>query len=197
MTDFRIIIITPYDIVSDEARRIRMILDAGIDRVHIRHPQAGINDVRTIIDGIPEDLHHRLTIHDHVALLRDYPVLGFQLNGRVGSIEGLHHGMLSRGLHHEDPPAMALGMDYVMLSPVFDSISKQGYEGVSDIDPTRYSACGKIIALGGVTPEKFAELRSRGFSGAALLGYYWNNYRGKEKDNLKHIIKEKHRCCSL
>ena len=61
------------------------------------------------------------------------------------------------------------------LSPVFDSISKQGYRSAFDPDSLRPWLEGKrVVALGGVTPERIPLLRDAGFSGAAMLGYFWN-----------------------
>ena len=65
--------------------------------------------------------------------------------------------------------------DYVFLSPVFDSISKQGYSSAfSEEDLHRAAASGiidsRVVALGGVTPERLPYLRSLGFGGAAMLG---------------------------
>lgn len=35
---------------------------------------------------------------------------------------------------------------------------------------------GKVVALGGVTPDKLSELRAWGFGGAAVLGALWQPY---------------------
>ena len=60
---------------------------------------------------------------------------------------------------------------------VFDSISKQGYaaafadraELASCLATSRYP----VLALGGVTPARLAEVAELGFAGAALLGGVW------------------------
>ena len=74
-------------------------------------------------------------------------------------------------------------LDYVLLSPIYASISKPGYGGrgaaaafpdsdslASALAGSRYS----VLALGGVTPERFPELAELGFAGAALLGSIWS-----------------------
>ena len=69
-------------------------------------------------------------------------------------------------------------LNYVFLSPIFDSISKQGYRSAFD-DATlkKASAEGiigqKVVALGGVTRERVALLEKYGFGGAAMLGDIW------------------------
>ena len=82
---------------------------------------------------------------------------------------------MTKSCHSLDEISLAEGYDYVTLSPIYDSISKAGYKAKFDIDSLRPVIAGrKVIALGGVTPEKFGELAEKGFSGASLLGYIWN-----------------------
>ncbi len=58
--------------------------------------------------------------------------------------------------------------DFLLLGPVFDSISKAGYKGRSfgHIPPN-------AIAIGGVTPFNLEKLQQMGFYGAAMLGAIW------------------------
>ena len=62
-------------------------------------------------------------------------------------------------------------MDYVFLSPVFDSISKQGYRAAFSIE-TLEQARGiideKVFALGGVTLDKITILEQLHFGGIAV-----------------------------
>ena len=62
--------------------------------------------------------------------------------------------------------------DYHLLSPVFSSISKEGYQGrgfdVNHIDKT-------IIGMGGVTTKNLAEFDLLGFNGVGVLGGIWNS----------------------
>ena len=69
-------------------------------------------------------------------------------------------------------------VDYCFLSPIYASISKPGYGEAAFPDPgelagglagSRYP----VLALGGVTRDKFGELAELGFAGAALLGAVW------------------------
>ena len=61
--------------------------------------------------------------------------------------------------------------DYHLLSPVFSSISKEGYEGrgfnVSNIDKL-------IIGMGGINSDTIAETFKLGFKGVGVLGGVWN-----------------------
>jgi thiamine-phosphate pyrophosphorylase len=65
---------------------------------------------------------------------------------------------------------------YTFFSPVFDSISKQDYKGVTGDDfyirdeqkPVR------VIALGGINAGNIRSVVAMNFDGAALLGSLWN-----------------------
>jgi len=76
-------------------------------------------------------------------------------------------------------------MEIVLLSPVFDSISKCGYKskfskeelkaGISEWRRFMGEGSGtKLYALGGVNAENICELKEMGFDGAAALGGVWN-----------------------
>jgi thiamine-phosphate pyrophosphorylase len=62
--------------------------------------------------------------------------------------------------------------DYHLLSPVFSSISKVGYEGrgfdVNHIDK-------RIIGMGGVKTKNVDAFTKLGFKGVATLGGVWNS----------------------
>ena len=66
--------------------------------------------------------------------------------------------------------------NYVLMSPVYDSISKQGYRsGYSKDELKQAQESGviheKVVALGGISEVNLAEIKSLGFGGAALLGF--------------------------
>ncbi|MCL2260086.1 MAG: thiamine phosphate synthase [Fibromonadales bacterium] len=66
------------------------------------------------------------------------------------------------------------------LSPIFDSISKQGYKAKYSKEELREGIAAwkkkhsqKLFALGGVEASNIAELAELGFDGAAVLGAVW------------------------
>lgn len=85
----------------------------------------------------------------------------------------------SASLHSLADVAAASGdvYDYVLLSPVFDSISKQGYGAAgfprAQLTATLASCPVPVLALGGVSSSTAAAAADLGFAGAALLGSVW------------------------
>ena len=165
--DFVLIAITPPDPVADEALGIAALLDAGWWRVHLRHPGADAATVEEIINAIPPRLRDRVSLHDHFGVAGTTGIGGLHLNRRSPSPPCGWKEVVSRSCHSVDEVRDCDGMDYVTLSPVFDSISKPGYRGIAF---GSLPAGIRVMALGGVTPDRLPELRSSGFAGAAMLG---------------------------
>ena len=143
------------------------------DFVHIRKPDSPLPEVRALIETIPAELHPKLKLHDHFSLIEEFDLGGVHLNSR-NPVAPQGALSVSKSFHSLDELKDAGQFDYVTLSPVFDSISKQGYRAAFDFDDLKkeLSAVNNVIALGGITPDKFQLLKSLGFSGAALLSYY-------------------------
>lgn len=162
--------------VADEARWIERLLTSGAaDIVHLRKPDWTIHEMRTLIDAIPASLHPQLRLHDFFALTEEFTSLGgVHLNSR-NPIAPPGVASVSKSAHSIAELADASWFDYVTLSPVFDSISKQGYKSAFQPEElNRSDLPDNVVALGGVTPAHFATLAAQGFAGAALLGYVWD-----------------------
>ena len=66
-------------------------------------------------------------------------------------------------------------LEYVFLSPVFDSISKQGYKGNISIEDLKNSIPDgiNVVALGGINRSNVDQLLSLPIFGIGLLGAIW------------------------
>lgn len=75
------------------------------------------------------------------------------------------------------------------ISPVFNSISKKGYESLYDL-PTLASFVKStkrpLYALGGIDETNISIIKKMGFSGCGILGAIW-----KHKDPINNFIKIK------
>lgn len=172
--DFLIIAITTPGFFPDEAGRISEILNSGLAHiVHIRKPDLDITATEQLIAEIPEELHHRLKLHDHFDLLSSFQLGGVHLNSRnptapPGALS------VSRSFHTIEQLADAEHYDYVTLSPIFDSISKKGYRQAFYLPSLAEPLKGRrVVALGGVTPDRIPLLKAVGFFGCAMLGHFW------------------------
>lgn len=186
-TDFLKIAITRPDISPGEAERITDLLASGeADIVHLRHPLASAWDIDKVINLIPSEYHPRLTLHDHHQRAKDTKIGGIHYNSRNPLPDDLSdmpfiRSDLRRSVScHSIEEAISISnqhpeLTYITLSPIFDSISKSGYAAAFDLEVLRSRLPEiklPVVALGGVTPDKFSLLQSLGFRGAAMLGHY-------------------------
>ena len=104
---------------------------------------------------------------------------GIHLNGRNPTAPAGFTGHISRSCHSlEEVAKYKAACDYVFLSPIYDSISKEGYSSAyttGSLQKVRQAGIidAKVMALGGVTTAHFPEISSLGFGGAVLLGDIW------------------------
>lgn len=180
---------TPAGQCTETEAIIRMLGGGGFDWFHIRKPHAPARAVAKLIEGIPDELHRRLRLHDHFELTEEFDLGGVHLNRRNPSLPQYARSW-SASLHSlqelalipecvfgcmQDERSVAKHA-YVTLSPVFDSISKKDYSAgfASDLYSLKPLLVGKrVVALGGVTPDSRTALMEAGFYGMAMLGCLW------------------------
>ena len=176
-----IIVLTLPDFVVDEAVRIAAFLSSGrADLVHIRKPCAGKNEVEALIRAIPAEWHNRLVLHDWFELAADYGLYGVHLNRRNPKAPAGWSGSVSRSCHSFEELAACRKdpYNYLSLSPIFDSISKQNYRAaftMAELEQARRQGLidHRVLALGGVRFEDVPRVLAMGFGGAMILGDAW------------------------
>ena len=176
----KIIAITTETFIKDEAKLIEAALTNGVDRVHIRKPNSQIEDFDNLLSLIPLSLLNRVSIHDNFVLTQKYKVGGIHLNRRNPFAPSSFEGLLSCSCHSADELIEQHKYDYIFLSPIYNSISKNGYNSNFTNEMLLNLKADDLInervyALGGVTNDKLFELHNYGFGGVCVLGYLWND----------------------
>ncbi len=151
----RIIVITDTPFMRSEADTVSMLLDEGVERVHLRKPGSDESDMRRLIEGIDPRLYPRLTLQDHLPLAAEYGIGGVHLNARNKSVPDSFGGLVSRSCHTFDELSRCTGEDYMFLSPLFDSISKRGYRAAFTAATCR-SPRDNLAARGGAGRHRTA-----------------------------------------
>ena len=181
-----LIIITEPGFFDGEAGLINLLFEHGLQRLHLRKPDSNEADFESLIKQINPQFYNRVAIHDHHHLAVRYNLFGIHLNRRNSLVPDGFCGSVSRSLHTiEELSAEKQKYDYVTLSPIFDSVSKVGYN--SQFTPSvlndlrdRNLIDSHVIALGGITAYNIATLPQYGFGGAMVLGALWNLKGDKE-----------------
>lgn len=173
------IVITSPEFLQGEADFIDRLFGHGLDRLHLRKPGAEIGECRRLLDGISREWLPQIVVHDNFGLCREYGLGGVHLNGRNPMAPPNHEGSVSRSCHSLEEISRYKGeCDYLTLSPIFNSISKQGYMaafGPGQLAAARDSGLidRRVMALGGVTQENIPRVKKLGFGGVAILGDVW------------------------
>ena len=104
---------------------------------------------------------------------------GVHLNGRNPNPPVSFSGRISRSCHSiEEVLQCKDKVDYCFLSPIFDSISKQGYCSKFSLAELKHlfdekALDEKVCALSGVTFDNISELEEVGFSSFVMLSALW------------------------
>ena len=176
----RLVGITQPTFFKGEADAITLLLEGGLDLLHIRKPGSLSEDIASLLLDIPSYLYPQIVIHDHFDLIDSFPLKGIHLNTRNPVRPLIYEGSVSRSSHSIEELSHIKNIDYCFLSPIFDSISKEGYSSAFSKEELVDASCkgiinSKVYALGGVTPKNIPLLQKLGFGGAAVLGYLWKN----------------------
>lgn len=172
----KIIVITSPQPVKDEALICNTLFAYGLERLHLRKPEAGEDTYKNFIEQIEPRYRNRIVLHGHYHLAQQYRLCGIHLKSGQGN-EYTHYRQfrhISISCHSlEEIGRLPFTPEYCFLSPVFDSISKPGYKSRFKELPKPETLPVPIVALGGITPDNLAICRENHFYGAAVLGYIW------------------------
>lgn len=185
-----LIVITLPTFFKNEAEAIvAQFEQRSIDYLHLRKPAAEEKDVEELLLQIPSQYYPRIVLHDFHALAMKYGVGGIHLTGRHPDAPVGWTGRISTSCHSIEELARRKQEGYIQngerrpfaylsLSPIFDSISKQGYHAAftdKDLEEAHRQGIidSGVLALGGVSFDRIEEVLRMGFGGAMILGDAW------------------------
>ncbi len=171
----RRIVITPDDWSAVDLEYSLRLLDACVERLHLRTVNESPEKLRELITLFPESYRARLSIHEHLWLAAECGVGGVHLNQRSGPVPDGFCGVVSRSCHSIDELREYRNLDYLFLSPIADSISKPGYQAAFTEDELLAARdagvlSSRVFALGGMTRSHEPWCRELGFGGIAMMG---------------------------
>lgn len=188
------IVITPPErqYIEGLASDIVDVASNCICKVHLRIPGASETDFRKVLDSLEPAYHQHIVLCDHYALLAEYDVAGVYLPYRRVAewrdIPLAPHQTIAVGAHSlQELQELPFTPDYALLSPLFDSISKEGYQGNSALLSCREELLKlpyPVYALGGITPERQETVAKAGYAGVAVLGDIWSQPQERRQERL-------------
>ena len=192
-----IVITTPY-FFDHEGSILSALFEEGMECLHLRKPEGSPEELRQLLKEIPESYHPRIRLHDCFELCRTFAVGGLHLNRRSHSVPDGFKGTISRSCHSLQEVSEYADLDYVFLSPIFRSISKEGYgSGFPPEILGKASADGiineRVIALGGMDHTTIPLIKHLNFGGVAVLGALWGETaESKERSVICKRFKDLH-----
>ena len=189
-----IAVTTPYFFIEED-KIITALFEEGLDILHLRKPETCAMYSERLLTLIPQQYHRRIVTHEHFYMKEEFGLMGIHLNARNTKEPHDYDGHISCSCHSvEEVKQKKNFYDYVFMSPVFDSISKEGY--LSQYTPEELRAAAKegiidknVMALGGITADNILEIKDIGFGGAAILGDLWGKFDCQNDQNYLSVIK--------
>ncbi len=188
---FSLLAITPHDDTA-ELPWLASLFANGLQRLHVRKPGWSRAELADYVQAIAPQYRSRLALHSHYDLVPELGLGGIHLTEtarRAPSLARLLRRLggssVSASLHTlADVQQHRRRYSYVLLSPIFNSISKEDYLSVFDLAQVqavlhklaaRPGYRPRVLALGGIEAANVACARQLGFAGAAVLGSIWQS----------------------
>lgn len=170
----KLIVISPPENIQNETEIVNALFEAGLEIFHVHKPSFSDEEIENYIRGIHPKYRDRVALHAH-----------FQKFHSLEELEKCNEKF-----------------EYAFLSPIFGSISKDGYKSnfnLQDVKSfldkrkapsTNKDIDGALIALGGIDEDKIEIANELGFAGVAVLGALWQSNNPIEKFNILKDV-----CC--
>lgn len=198
----KLVVLSNPSSLVDEHLIINYMFELGLQHFHVRKPDYSEDDLRKYVEKIPRKYWSKLMIHSHHKLAKEFDGIGIHFNLASPESNEKYEWLSPKSIscHTLDElEDLDTQIKYAFLSPVFNSISKQGYNSLFDQDQLKkfldeLTVKSKIIALGGIETDKIQRCYEMGFDGVGVLGAIWEVYKesGVQQaiENFKQINRE-------
>lgn len=187
------IIYTPEQDVVSEIEKIVSMFEMGADFLYLRKPEKEIAYWYSYIEQFPFGWESKMITSDF-KLLHDLELGGFHFKREA--IKEISESDLKENLsmlkeskkissvtahNFDDLKKYDNAFDIVLISPLFDSISKKEYTGNWNFEKlreyleNRESISTLLIGQGGINDKNVLKINQLGLDGYALLGYLWDS----------------------
>ena len=192
----KLLLVSNFTDLRHEHHVLNLLFCEGLQHFHLRKNGYTTHQMARYIEGIAEPFRRYVILHSHFELIQEYGLLGAHFTKKFGYEDFLNSRQLPAP-PPGDPPIfnhlsfslhtlaeikrMPPVYNYLFLSPVFDSISNQGYTSKFRAQELKNflsqpAPRPEVIALGGINNEVVDEVFYAGFDGMALLGYIWTRF---------------------
>lgn len=189
----KLIVMTSSDFFVEEDKILSSLFEEGLDLLHIRKPDSEPVYAERLLTLLPPDCHSRIVVHEHFYLKDEFGLGGIHLRHGAAPPAG-YRGQVSCSCHSlEEVKDMKGRMNYVFLSPVFDSITSPERKAAF-APPQLMSARAKgiidrkVMAVGGISVDNIAMAKDYGFGGVVVMGDLWTRFRRHDDVDFKELL---------
>lgn len=185
-------LVSHFEAVQGEHDLLLKVLEQSNALFHLRKRDFSDIEMLNYLNAIPEEFHGRIIMHSHFHFANSFNFLGFHFNKQFDftqlsktvdqqTLELIQSKVIGFSVHNlNDILALDNTYDYVLISPVFDSISNRGYNSKIKIKTFQKFLEQQedripVIAMGGIKTENIPLAYTAGFDGIALLGHIWSH----------------------
>ncbi|TRX66116.1 thiamine phosphate synthase [Carboxylicivirga sp. M1479] len=174
--------------LKNEIEAINALFAAGLEVMHVRKPSYSEAEMVSFIDSIDSQYHNRIVVHSHLAIVEPKSLRGVHFTSyNRHLIDDYSEKALPKSISvHSMSELINLSesFNYALLSPVFESISKEGYGPAIDQSVLKNYLNKNhgvpVLALGGIDHKNVDVAQELGFDGVVLHGHLWAQF---EKDS--------------
>ncbi|MBR6285556.1 MAG: thiamine phosphate synthase [Bacteroidaceae bacterium] len=191
----KLILLTTPRFFVEEDKIITDLFEEGLDMLHLRKPGEEPIYAERLLKLIPKQYNKHIITHQHFYLKEEFQLMGIHLSKYNPEPPEGYKGHICETIHSIDELGEAKKkVDSVILSPIFDSISRPNYKSEFDFETLKKaSKAGLIdkntIALGGISIDKIKMLKDLGFGGVMISGDLWSRFNIYSTTDYQELIK--------
>ena len=95
----KIIAITSPKITAADVYLIKTLIEKGIDLVHLRKPEANIDECRKLLAALTKEERANIIIHDYPELYNEFSLKGIHINKNITRLPDGYNGFKTRSCH--------------------------------------------------------------------------------------------------
>lgn len=182
-------IISLEHVFPGESELLTAFFQKEIEHIYIRKPNSTEQEIRDMINKIPEEYHHRIIVQNHFNLIRQFNLNGVLLSRRFPVAPNMEK---SKGItkavacSRVEDLGKYINFQNILFGPLFDPSSSSMLKNGFSLEKLREAKernviNSKVVAMGGICTETILFAKSIGFERVATWSSLWGNY-SKDKD---------------
>ncbi len=166
--------------------------------MHVRKHGYSYETLKAYIETLPSHHFDKLVLHQHYDLAHQYQLKGIHFADQPDFKSSFpKNGLVfSKAIHQlAKLSQIPSEMDRLLLSPVFNSISKESHPANFALEEVQqylktHTFDFEVIALGGIDASNIHLLKQTGFDGVAVLGGVWEVFKAEGELQALKVFKD-------